>query len=218
MRLAELCGVAAPPHLPHSHHRRFFGGGRMGFNPPPAARYLHRLLRHGIFLRLLGFFCQGRFFQGPGGDKDVSRGAEKPHPATACPHHPKKSPPHGRSGLPPQPHLTWVLTFSGWLRCSWQRGPSAPCGGRISPHPSSPPPPGSCEPGFGVGERGRQRGKKKKGGTEPRGALRRAAQPPPHKAALTLVRSPNAERFLGPPWGEDGDRLAWQLSSCNTVG
>lgn len=148
-----------------------FGGGGMGFgfNPPPAARYLHRLLRHGIFLRLLRFFCQfcqGRFSQGPGGDKDVSRGAhlaEKPHPATACPRHPKEAPPHGRSGLPPQPHLTWVLTFSGWLRCSWQGGPSAPCGRRISPHPSSPPPPGSCEPGFGVGERGRQ-GKNKKGG------------------------------------------------------
>lgn len=26
--------------------------------------------------------------------------------------------------------------------------------------------------------------------------------------ALTLVMSPNADLFLGPPWGEDEDRLA----------
>lgn len=25
--------------------------------------------------------------------------------------------------------------------------------------------------------------------------------------------SPNADLFLGPPWGEDGERLAWQPSS-----
>lgn len=101
MRLAELCGVTAPPHLPHSPHRRGLEEEGWDLTPPQAARYLHRLLRHGIFFRLLRFFCQGRFFQGPRGDKDVSRGAEKPHPATACPHHPKEAPP--RPQRPPTP-------------------------------------------------------------------------------------------------------------------
>lgn len=216
MRLAELCGVAAPPHLPHSPHWRGLEEEGWGLTPP-AARYLHRLLRHGIFFRLLRFFCQGRFFQGPGGDKDVSRGAEKPHPATARPHHPKESPPTAAAASHPSPISPGYSLFQVGFVVLGSGGPRRLAGGGF--HPILLPRHRLVLVSLVLGwESEEGRGEKKKRGTEPWGALRRAAQPPPHKAALTLVRSPNAERFLGPPWGEDGDRLAWQLSSCNTVG
>ena len=42
----------------------------------------------------------------------------------------------------------------------------------------------------------------------PMGGLRGGTKAPTPTEALTLVMSPNADLFLGPPWGEDGDLLA----------
>lgn len=40
------------------------------------------------------------------------------------------------------------------------------------------------------------------------GGSQEAPGPPPSTEALTLVISPNADLFLGPPWGDDEDLLA----------